>query len=140
MKKQQILDKHKENLSRRLGGGGPVRSGPVVIVPNLDYDVSAPIQAMPCGGLGTIHLLVQRVGLVETIKSDLHLFKRHLPYWESDHVLHLAYNVLTGGTCLQDLEAMRQDPAYLTAVGADRLPIRRRWGISCAASRRRSPC
>ncbi len=28
------------------------------------------------------------------------LLKAHVPYFESNHVLNLAYNVLTGGTCL----------------------------------------
>jgi hypothetical protein len=35
--------------------------------------------------------------------------KKHLPYHESDHVLGIAYNVLCGGTCLQDIERRRQD-------------------------------
>jgi hypothetical protein len=60
--------------------------------------------------------------LVETINDRVHLFTRHLPSWESDHLLSLSDHVVTGGTCLQDLEALRQDPAYLAAVGADRLP------------------
>ena len=122
IKKQHILNKCKENLSQGLDSGGPVRSGPVVIASNLSYDISARIRVIPGGGLGAIHLLVQRVRLVEAINSDLHLFKRHLPSWESDHMLALSYNVLTGGTCLQDLEALRQDPAYLTALGVERLP------------------
>jgi len=121
-KKQQILLTRKENLSQSLDGGGLVRSGPVLIAPNLYYDVSGRIQAIACGGLGVIHLLVQRIGLGEELNSRLHLLKRHLPYWESDHILHVAYNVLTGGTCLQDMEALRQDSAYLIAMGAERLP------------------
>jgi hypothetical protein len=37
-------------------------------------------------------------------------------------VLNLAYNVLSGGTCVQDLELLRNDEAYLDALGADRVP------------------
>ena len=46
----------------------------------------------------------------------------HLPYHESDHVLGIAYNVLCGGTCLQDIELRRQDEVYLDALGAQRIP------------------
>ena len=52
----------------------------------------------------------------------MHLLKRHLPYHESDHVLSLVYNVLTGGECLEDLETRRQDVVYLNALGARRIP------------------
>jgi hypothetical protein len=45
-----------------------------------------------------------------------------LPYHESDHVLGIAYNVLCGGTCLQDIERLRQDEVYLDALGAQRIP------------------
>ncbi len=48
--------------------------------------------------------------------------KVHLPYHESDHVLGLAYNVLCGGTCLQDIELRRQHEGYLDALGAQRIP------------------
>jgi hypothetical protein len=50
-----------------------------------------------------MHLLVQRLGLVEDIDQNLQLLKVHLPYHESDHVLNLtpavragAWNGLTG--------------------------------------------
>ena len=41
---------------------------------------------------------------------------------ESDHVLNPAYNVLAGGTCIEDLELLRNDEAYLDALGASRIP------------------
>jgi hypothetical protein len=37
-------------------------------------------------------------------------------------VLGIAYNVLCGGTCLQDIEQRRQDEVYLDALGAQRIP------------------
>jgi len=37
-------------------------------------------------------------------------------------VLGLAYNVLCGGTCLEDIEQRRQDDVYLDALGAQRIP------------------
>ena len=34
----------------------------------------------------------------------------------------LAYNILCGGDCLEDLERLRNDEAYLDALGASRIP------------------
>ena len=48
--------------------------------------------------------------------------KIHLPYHDSDHVLNIAYNLLAGGTCLEHLELLRSDEAYLDALGARRVP------------------
>jgi hypothetical protein len=89
---------------------------------NIHYDVADRTRAVGCGGIGSIHLLARRVGLVDAIDRDLHLLKVHLPYHESDHVLNLAYNLLCGGDCVQDLELLRNDEAYLDALGAQRIP------------------
>src|SRR5476649_1642893 len=62
------------------------------------------------------------IGLPQAIDQRLHLFKIHLPYHESDHVLNIAYNALCDGRCLQDLELRRQDEAYLNALDALRIP------------------
>jgi len=40
----------------------------------------------------------------------------------SDHVLNMAYNVLCGGTRLEDIERLRNDMAYMNALGADLIP------------------
>ena len=56
------------------------------------------------------------------INQHLDLLKIHLPYHESDHVLNIAYNLLAGGTCLEHLELLRSDEAYLDALGARRIP------------------
>jgi hypothetical protein len=89
---------------------------------NIRYDVAARARAVNCGGIGAIHLLARRVGLIEAIDRDVELLKVHLPYHESDHVLNIAYNILCGGDCLQDLELLRNDEAYLDALGAGRVP------------------
>jgi hypothetical protein len=60
--------------------------------------------------------------LVDAIDEHLELLKVHLPYHESDHVLNIAYNVLCGGTCLDDIELRRNDEVFLDALGADRIP------------------
>jgi len=89
---------------------------------NIRYEPADRARAIPCGGLGLAHLLVQRVGLPQLIDENLSLLKRHLPYHESDHVLCLAYNILAGGTCIEDLEHLRTDEAFLDALGAQRIP------------------
>jgi len=60
--------------------------------------------------------------LVAAIDRHVEVLKVALPYHESDHVLGIAYNVLCGGTCLQDIEQRRQDEVYLDALGALRIP------------------
>jgi hypothetical protein len=89
---------------------------------NIHYEISDKAQGLHCGGIGAIHLLVQQVGLADAIDRDLHLLQRHVPYFESDHVLNLAYNLLAGGTCLQDLELLRNNENYLNVLDAQRIP------------------
>jgi len=89
---------------------------------NIHYELGDKAHGLHCGGLGAFHLLVQRLGLADAIDRDLHLLKRHVPYFESDHVLNLTYNILAGGTCLQDLERLRNNETYLDVLGAQRIP------------------
>jgi hypothetical protein len=74
------------------------------------------------GGIGAMHRLAVQTGLVAAIDRQVEVLKVALPYHESDHVLGISYNVLCGGTCLQDIERLRQDEAYLDALGAQRIP------------------
>jgi len=89
---------------------------------NIQYEHSDRVRGLASGGIGAIHRLAQHTGLVGALDQHVELLKRHLPYHESDHVLGIAYNVLSGGTCLQDLERRRQDEVYLDALGAQRIP------------------
>lgn len=69
-----------------------------------------------------MHRLVTRLGLAKKIDADLELLKIHLPYHESDHVLNLAYNVLTGGRRLEDIDRLRNDVPYTNGLGARLIP------------------
>src|SRR6476646_1929033 len=89
---------------------------------NIHYEIADRTRGLAHGGIGAMHLLARRVGLIDAINDQLHLLKIHLPYHESDHVLNLAYNALCDGTCLQDLELRREDEVYLDALGARRIP------------------
>ena len=73
---------------------------------------------MSYAGIGVVRRLVAKLGLAGEIDGRLELLKRHLPYHESDHVLNIAYNLLCGGTRLEDLSALRNDAAYMVALGA----------------------
>jgi len=95
---------------------------PMFRAANIQYEVAQRSIGTPYGGIGLIHQLAKTLGLPEAIDRRLHLFKIHLPYHESDHVLNIAYNALCDGRCLQDLELRRQDEAYLNALGAGRIP------------------
>jgi len=117
------LARRKNRIARRLAPRNfPPRPIPVFAAANIHYDIADRARAISCGGIGAIHLMARRIGLVDAIDRDLELLKVHLPYHESDHVLNIAYNHLAGGDCLEDLELRRNDEAYLDALGAPRLP------------------
>jgi len=95
---------------------------PMLGAGHVQYELSGRSVGTAYGGLGLIQKLVQEIGLAQEIDQRLILFKFHLPYHESDHVLNLAYNALCDGRCLEDLEQRRQDEAYLNLLGAERIP------------------
>jgi hypothetical protein len=86
------------------------------------YEVSDRIRATSAGGVGAIHTMVQHLGLDRRLNEALSLLKVHLPYHESDHVLNIAYNVMAGGTKLEDIELLRHDESYMDMLGAQRIP------------------
>lgn len=88
----------------------------------VHYEIGANTEATSYGGIAAVHRLVTKLGLAKEIDERLRLLKVHLPYHESDHVLNLAYNVLCGGTRLEDIERLRHDVAYMNALGADLIP------------------
>jgi hypothetical protein len=95
---------------------------PMMTASNIHYEIADRTRATAHGGIGAIHLLARKLGLDQAIDSQLGLLKIHLPYHDSDHVLNIAYNLLAGGTCLEHLELLRSDEAYLDALGARRVP------------------
>lgn len=119
----KILRNRKQRIERRLAPKNwEDQPQPMFKASNIQYEMAERSQAMNCGGIGAMHLLVQRLGLVEDIDRNLELLKVHLPYHESDHVLNLAYNLLVGGQRLEDIELRRQDEVFLNSLGAQRIP------------------
>ena len=89
---------------------------------NIQYEAADRVRGLACGGIGALHLVARRSGLVDLIDRCLHVLKRHLPYHESDHVLNIAYNLLAGGSRIEHIEWRRNDEVYLDALGAQRIP------------------
>ena len=100
----------------------PNVTGPVLGRANIAYELSARTKATGHGGIGVIAKVISEVGLAGEIDSSLELLKLHKPYYESDHVLNIAYNVLCGGQRLQDIEARRCDAVFLDGLGVESLP------------------
>ena len=98
------------------------RAKPMLTACNIQYEMGDRLRGTAIGGIGAMHLLARRTGLIDTIDHKVEVLKRHLPYHESDHVLNIAYNALSGGTCLEDIELRRQDEVYLDALGTQRIP------------------
>jgi hypothetical protein len=89
---------------------------------NIRYELSDRMHGIDTGGIGAMHRLACHTGLIDEIDRRVAVLRAHLPYHESDHVLGIAYNVLCGGTCLQDIEQRRNNEVYLDALGAQRIP------------------
>ena len=125
MKKRyrKILRDRKNRIARRLAPRPwEDQPRPMLKASNIRYEMSERVNAVSCGGIGAMHLMVQRLGLIEDINRNLKLLKVHLPYHESDHVLNLPYNILAGGVRLEDIEQRRQDESFLNALDAQRIP------------------
>jgi hypothetical protein len=117
------LSRRKRRILRRIENKpGVERHQPMMAASNIHYQIADRVRGIAPGGIGAIHLLAQKLGLVHDIDEGLHLLKRHLPYHESDHVLNVAYNLLAGGKRLEHIEVRRNDEVYLDALGAERIP------------------
>jgi hypothetical protein len=122
-RRKQVLARRRRRILRRLmHRPGDVRHTPMFAASNIHYELAGRAQALGAGGIGAMHLLARRVGLIEAIDDAVQVLKIHQPYHESDHVLNIAYNALCGGRCLEDIELRRSDEAYLDGLGAERIP------------------
>ncbi len=113
----------KRRIERRLGERHwTEQAKPMFSASNIGYEMGERMRGTAVGGMGAMHRVARRSGLIEAIDRRVHVLKRHQPYHESDHVLNIAYNGLNGGTCLEDIELRRNDEVYLDALGAQRIP------------------
>jgi hypothetical protein len=120
---RKVIAERKRNLQRRLdrrnfkGAGKPIFAGG-----NVRYEMGDRVRGVGCGGIAAIHTMAQGLGLDTALNDALLLLKIHAPYFESDHVLNITYNILTDGECLEDLERLRDNEMYMDAIGAERIP------------------
>jgi hypothetical protein len=96
-------------------GAPQLSASPVV------YEIAEKTSAVAHGGvavvcLSMIHQIAVQSGLVDRL-NEVPILKSHLPYFESDHLLNIAYNLLCGGTVLDHIEYRRHDPTYLDMLG-----------------------
>ena len=125
MKKRdhKILNKFKKKLAKRLKRKNYAdQPEPMFQSGNLHYQMAERSRAIGFGGIGAVHTLVTGLGLDKAINENVPLLKAHVPYFESDHVLNISYNVMTGGTCLEDIDRLRDDASYADALAAERIP------------------
>ena len=132
----KILARRKRKVEKRLERRNwEDQQRPMFRGSNIRYELDGRDKGIASGGIGVIHTMARRIGLVKQLNKRLHLLKRHVPYHESDHVLNLAYNVLAGGEGFEDIELLRQDEGWMDALGAEIIPdpttegdfVRRFW-------------
>lgn len=104
------------------GGCEPREAGPELSARTINYELAERTRAITCGGIGAVHQLARKVGLVDALHARLPILRRRRPYSEADHVLNIAYNALCGGRVLDDIEVRRNDVAFLDALGARTIP------------------
>ncbi len=89
---------------------------------SVRVEVEARRTTTPYGGLALFHSLAGKLGLAEAINRELRIFKFHLPYTEADHILTQTYNLLCGGTCLEDIANLQNSEAIRRMLGAKTIP------------------
>jgi hypothetical protein len=104
------------------GGREPLGPGPEFKAQTIHYEAAERVHAITCGGIGAMHQLARKIGLVQALDRRVPILKRRRPYSEADHILNIAYNVLCGGHVLDDIEVRRNDAAFLDALGARTIP------------------
>jgi len=119
----RIVAQRQAELQNRLDPRWqPETVAPVLSTSSIQYEVSGRVTATKYGGLGLVVELVKDLGLAKAIDDRLVLLQRHKPYQDSDHILNMTYNFVTGGSRLDDLEQRRNDLGYLNSLEVRRIP------------------
>jgi hypothetical protein len=121
-KLRQQLRKRKRKTLKRISIQDGVWQSPMIRPVSTNLELSERQQVVNCGGLSVILELIKTIDLRKHINDAASVLKFHMPYDEADHVFNIAFNLLTGGRCLEHLENRRNDEAYLNAIGAERIP------------------
>jgi hypothetical protein len=86
--RQKWLRNKAKKIGRRLkaakGGRAPRMHGIELSARTIRYETADRIDAIACGGIGAIHQLADRVGLVRALDERLPILKVRRPYSEAD--------------------------------------------------------
>lgn len=119
--RDQLL-RRQRRVSRRLSQRMASTDAPILSNGRARFEVADRICGTSAGGVRLAQELVNAIRLPQEINARVNVLKLHLPYHESDHVLAMAFNLLAGGACIEDLEHRRNDEAFLDMLGAQRIP------------------
>ena len=100
----------------------PETSGRVMRLPKTAIEVDQRSEVTPYGGLALFAGFVRRFRIAEQLDAAVQLFKVHLPYHESDHILAMVASLFVGGTCLEDQANLQGSEAVRRILGAVRIP------------------
>ena len=73
-------------------------------------------------GIAIIQQLMERLGVARALDAGVRVLRRCKWYTESDHILTVIYNMLTGGSRLSDINRLREDPGVQRVLGTERIP------------------
>ncbi len=100
----------------------PRSEGRVMRHPRLHLQSDPRGEMTHYGGLVLAQQFVRRFRVAQRLDEALLLFRCHAPYYESDHVLALAYTLYADGRCLEDQAVLQGSEAVRRLVGACRIP------------------
>ena len=89
---------------------------------SVRYEVAARTEATIHGGITLACRVAMKSGLIAAINKRVNVLMIHCPYYESDHVLNVAFNAMCGGRTLGDIELRRNDAAFLNALQTEAIP------------------
>ena len=72
--------------------------------------------------MAIIRQLVERLGVAPAIDAAVRVLRRCKWYTESDHILTMIYNMLTGGSTLSAINRFRDDQGAKRLLGTERIP------------------
>ena len=92
--------KAKRRLARRLDAKRRKHNTdkPVISSKRIEYDFADRTRAIAYGGIGAMHQVAVKSGLVKSLDAHVDVLCYERPYHESDHILTHAYNIACGSS------------------------------------------
>jgi len=86
---QRLINRKRRIQYRLRARAWSPQDRPMFTARNIHYELADRVRALGPGGIGALHHLARRVGLIDALDRRLHLLKVHLPYHESDRSWHV---------------------------------------------------